>query len=102
MIVFSTFCLFLILTLFLPSAEMTTKFNQELKAKIKAKKNKPFFSIGARRLRVVEKEKEKEVIEKGSSTPTLDEGRLAFQVSPSRRSFPEPRSSRLETMEKRK
>ena len=80
---------------------MTTKFNQELYAKIKAKKNKPLSSIGAWRLRVVEKEKEKEVTEKGSSTPTLDEGRPAFQVSPSRRSFPGPRSSRLETMEKR-
>ena len=57
---------------------MTTKFNQELYAKIKAKKNEPLSSIGMRRLRVVEKEKEKEVMEKGSSTPTLDEGRAAF------------------------
>ena len=54
---------------------MTTKFDQELYAKIKAKKNEPFSSIGTRRLRVVEKEKEKEVTEKISSTPTLDEGR---------------------------
>ena len=57
---------------------MPTKFNQELYAKIKAKKNEPLSSIGLRRLRVVEKEKEKEVMEKGSSTPTLDEGRAAF------------------------
>ena len=54
---------------------MTTKFNQELYAKVKAKKNDPLSSIGTRRLRVVEKEKEKEVTEKGSSTPTLDKGR---------------------------
>ena len=75
---------FLFLSLFLTSllflfsfAEMTTKFNQEFYARIKAKKNKPFSSICQRRLRVVEKEKEKEVTEKGSSTPTLDEGWVA-------------------------
>ena len=56
---------------------MTTKFNQEFYTRIKAKKNEPLFSIGLRRLRVVEKEKEKEVTEKGSSTPTLDEGWVA-------------------------
>ena len=60
--------------LFFPFAEMTTKFDQKLYAKIKAKKNEPLSSIGTRRLRVVEKEKEKEVTEKISSTPTLDEG----------------------------
>ena len=77
-IVFSSFrLLFLILTLFFLSAEMTTKFNQELYTKIKAKKNEPLSSIGAQRLRVVEKEKEKEVTKKGLSTPTLDEGRSA-------------------------
>ena len=42
---------------------------------IKAKKNEPFSSIGQRRLRVVEKEKE--TAEKGLSTPILDEGRVA-------------------------
>jgi len=42
--------------------------------KIKAKKNEPLSSIDMRRLRAVEKEKEKEGVEKGSSTPTLDEG----------------------------
>ena len=56
---------------------MTTKFNQELYAKIKAKKNETLSSIGTWRLKVVEKEKEKEVTKKGSSTPTLDEGRTA-------------------------
>ena len=44
---------------------------------MKAKKNESLSSIGQRRLRVVEKEKEKEAAEKGSSTPTLDEGRAA-------------------------
>ena len=57
---------------------MTTKFDQKLYAKIKAKKNEPLSSIGTRRLRVVEKEKEKEVTEKISSTPTLDEGACHF------------------------
>lgn len=58
---------------------MTTKFNQELYAKIKAIKNEPLSNIGMRGLRFVEKEKEKEkeVTEKGSSTPALDEGRTA-------------------------
>ena len=77
-IVFSSFrLLFLILTLFFLSTEMTTKFNQELYAKIKTKKNKPLSSISMRRLRVMEKKKEKEVTEKGLSTPTMDEGRAA-------------------------
>ena len=61
--------------LFFPFAEKTTKFDQKLYAKIKAKKNEPLSSIGMRRLRVVEKEKGKEVTAKISSTPTLDEGR---------------------------
>ena len=56
---------------------MTTKFNQELYAQIKAKKNEPLSSISQWRLRVVEKEKEKEVTEKGLSTPAQDEGRAA-------------------------
>ena len=56
---------------------MTEKFNQELYARMKAKKNEPLSRIGQRRLRVVEKDKEQELMEKGSSTPTLDEGRLA-------------------------
>ena len=60
---------------------MTTKFNQEFYAQINAKKNEPLSSIGLRRLRVVEKEKEKEVTEKGSSTPALDEGWVASLAS---------------------
>ena len=56
---------------------MTTKFNKDMYAKIKGKKNGPLSSIGQRRLKIVdkEKEKEKETIERGSSTPTQDEGR---------------------------
>ena len=56
---------------------MTTKFNKDMYAKIKGKKNEPLSSIGQRRLKIIdkEKEKEKESIERGSSTPNLDEGR---------------------------
>ena len=53
---------------------MTTKFNLELYAYIKVKKNETLSSIGQQRVRVVEKEKEKEVAEKGSSTPIPEEG----------------------------
>ena len=58
---------------------MTSKFNKDIYAKIKAKKNEPLSSIGQKTLRITnkEKEKEKEVAERGSSTPTLDEGRTA-------------------------
>ena len=58
---------------------MTSKFNKDMYAKIKGKKNEPLSNIGQRKLRIVdkEKEKEKEVAERGSSTPTLDEGRTA-------------------------
>ena len=56
---------------------MTTKFNQELYTRIKAKKNEPLSSISQQRVRVVEKEKEKEVTEKGLSTPAPEEGRVA-------------------------
>ena len=58
---------------------MTTKFNKDMYAKIKGKKNEPLSSIGQKTLRITdkEKEKEKEVAERGSSTPTLDEGRTA-------------------------
>ena len=55
---------------------MTTKFNKNMYAKIKGKKNEPLSNIGQRKLRIVDKgkEKEKETAERGSSTPTLDEG----------------------------
>ena len=46
-------------------------------ARIKAKKNEPLSSIDQQRLRFVKKEKEKEVTEKGSSTPALDKGCVA-------------------------
>ena len=51
---------------------MTSKFNKEMYDKIKGKKNEPLSSIGQKRLRITDKEKEKEVVERGSSTPTLD------------------------------
>ena len=55
---------------------MTTKFNKDMYAKIKGKKNEPLSNIGQKTLRITnkEKEKEKEVAERGSSTLTLDEG----------------------------
>ena len=53
---------------------MTTKFNKEMYAKIKGKKNESLSNIGQRRLRIIDKEKEKETVEWGSSTPALDEG----------------------------
>ena len=54
-----------------------TKFNKDMYAKIKGKKNGPLSSIGQKMLSITDKEKEKEVAERGSSTPTLDEGRIA-------------------------
>ncbi|KAK9990529.1 hypothetical protein SO802_025514 [Lithocarpus litseifolius] len=59
--------------------KMKTKFNQEFYARIKGKKNEPLSSISQHKLRLTdrEKEKEKETTKKGSSTPTLDEGRVA-------------------------
>ena len=58
---------------------MTTKFNKDMYAKVKGKKNEPLSSIGQIRLKIVDKEKEKEKdsIKRGLSTPTLDEGRVA-------------------------
>ena len=58
--------------------EMTTKFNKDLYAKIKEKKNEPFSSIGQRRLKITDKEreKEKESVKRGLSTLTLDEGQV--------------------------
>ena len=74
------FSFFLILILgfsFLFGAKMTSKFSKDMYAKIKAKKNKPLSSIGQKTLRITDKEREreKEVAKRGSSTPTLDEGR---------------------------
>ena len=56
--------------------ERMNKFNKDMYVKIKEKKNEPLSSIGQRRLKIVDKgkEKEKESTERGSSTPTLDEG----------------------------
>ena len=53
---------------------MTSKFNQEMYKKIGEKKNELLSSIGQRKLRFTdkEKEKEKEIVERGSSTPILE------------------------------
>ena len=58
---------------------MTTKFNKEMYAKIKTKKNEPLFAIGQRKLRITNKEKENETVERVSTTPApdLDEGQVA-------------------------
>ena len=65
---------FEVLVLFV--AEMTSKFNKEMYKKIKEKKNEPFSSIGQKKLRFTDKEKEKdkerEMVERGSSTPILE------------------------------
>ena len=59
---------------------MTTKFNKEMYKKIK-EKNEPLSNIGQRKLRITDKEKEreKEMVERGSSTPALglEEGQAA-------------------------
>ena len=52
--------------------EMTSKFNKEMYKKIKEKKNEPLSSIGQKKLRFTDKEKEKEMVERGSSTPVLE------------------------------
>ena len=61
---------------------MTSKFNKEIYKKIKEKKNEPLSNIGQRKLRFTdrEKEREKEKVERGSSTPALDleEGQAAL------------------------
>lgn len=75
---------------------MTTKFNQGLYARIKAKKNEPLSSIGQRRVRVIEKE----VVEKGSSTPAPEEGQTTSPAV----SIEEvtPRLKKCRTRDKRK
>ena len=59
-----------------------SKFTKEMYKKIKKKKNKPLSNIGQRKLRFTdrEKEREKEMVERGSSTPALDleEGQAAL------------------------
>ena len=67
---FFFFFLFEFLVLF--GAEMTSKFNKEMYKKIKEKKNEPLSSIGQKKLRFTDKEKEKELVERGSSTPILE------------------------------
>ena len=57
---------------------MTSKFNKEMYKKIKEKKNEPLSNIGQRKLRFTDKEKE--AVERGSSTPALglEEGQAAL------------------------
>ena len=61
---------------------MMSKFNKEIYKKIKEKKNEPLSNIGQRKLRFTdrEKEREKEMVERGSSTLALDleEGQAAL------------------------
>ena len=82
---------------------MMRKFNKDMYTKIKAKKNEPLSSIGQKTLRITDKEKEreKEVVERGSSTLTLDEGRKLLLPFPLRRSLPRT-SRRLGTRARRK
>ena len=70
----SSFLLFLGINFTLLGAEMTTKFNKEMYAKIKGKKNEPLSAIGQKKLRITDKDKEKEMVERVSSTPALDLG----------------------------
>ena len=58
---------------------MTTKFNKEMYAKIKGKKNEPLSAIRQRKLRITDKDKENETVERVSSTLALDldEGQAA-------------------------
>ena len=39
---------------------MTSKFNKDMYAKIKVKKNEPLSSIGQKTLRIIDKERERE------------------------------------------
>ena len=74
---FSSHSSFLRLTPLFFFVEMTIKFNQEFYAWIKAKKNEPLSSIGQHKLRLTDKEKEKETTKKGLSAPALDEDQVA-------------------------
>ena len=65
--------------------------------KIKRKKNEPLSSIGQRKLKIVDKEKEKEseTAERGSSTPTLDEGRIASPTLSLKEVVPPPKRRKI-------
>ena len=54
----SSLLLFLGINFTLLGAEMTTKFNKEMYAKIKGKKSEPLSAIGQRKLRIIDKDKE--------------------------------------------
>ena len=73
-----------------------SKFNKDMYAKIKAKKNEPLSSIGQKTLRITnkEREREKEVAKRGSSTPTLDEGRTT-SLAVSLEEVPAPKKQKI-------
>ena len=73
---------------------MMTKFDQELYARIKAKKIECLSCIGQWRVRVIEKKKEKEVTEKGSSTLSQRKVELPPRLLLLRRSLLVRRSAR--------
>ena len=77
---------------------MTTKFNQEMYACIKAKKNESLSSIGQQKVRVVEKG----VVEKGLATPILEEGRATSPAVSIEEVTPCPKKRRMGTKGKRK
>ena len=83
---------------------MTTKFNKDMSAKIKGKKNEPFSSIGQRKLKIVDKEKEKESekAKRGSSTPTLDEGQTASPTLSLKEVVPPPKRRKIGDKGKKK
>ena len=54
----SSLLLFLGINFTLLGVEMTTKFNKEMYAKIKGKKNEPLSAIEQRKLRIIDKDKE--------------------------------------------
>lgn len=56
-------------------AKMTTKFNQEMYAKLRARKNEPLSSIGQKQPRVA-----KEVVETTASTPIASDPKVASPV----------------------
>ena len=68
-------------------AEMMTKFNQEMYAHIKVKKNKPLSSIGQRRVRVIQKE----TTENGSFSPAPKEVRVALPIASPEEITPHPK-----------
>lgn len=78
--------------------EMTTKFNQEMYARIKMKKNEPLSSICQRMVQ----EGQKEMVEKALSTPTPDETRAASPTISLEERTPRPKKHRTREKGKEK